>query len=91
MFIGEKLFAKVPLSWIKTFSMCAEIPHNFRNCNKGTKDFLCDGCDKLVNQNEEFLANLNEIKREAPIEFGHKLPKYKTIQIYLLYYKWLWK
>ena len=27
------------------------------------KNVLCDGCDKLVNQNEEFSANLNDLKR----------------------------
>ena len=37
---------------------------------------LCDDCDKLVNQNEEFSANLNELKRERPNDFGHMLPKY---------------
>ena len=32
------------------------------NCSK---DVLCDGCDKLVNQNNEFSANLNELKRSS--------------------------
>ena len=50
-----------------------------RNCDKWSKDILCDECDKLVNQNKEFSANLNELKREAPNEFGHMLPKYITI------------
>ena len=50
-----------------------------RSSNKCTKDILCDYCDKLVNQNKEFSANLNEIKREPPNEFGHMLPKYITI------------
>ena len=39
-----------------------------RNCNKCAKDNLCDGCDKLVNQKQEFSANLNEMKREPPNE-----------------------
>ena len=33
-----------------------------RNGNKCTKDFLCDWSDKLVSQNKEFSANLNEWK-----------------------------
>ena len=30
---------------------------------------------KLVSQKKEFSANLNELKREAPNEVGHMLPK----------------
>ena len=47
-----------------------------RNCNKCTKDLLCGGCDKLVSQNKEPSANLNELKREPPNKYGHTLPKY---------------
>ena len=73
---GDKLIAKVPLSWKKSFSQKVVIPHTMRNCNNCTKDVLCDDCDKLVNQNKEFSANLNELKREKPIDRGHMLPKY---------------
>ena len=73
---GDKLIAKVPLSWKKSFSQGVVIPHKMRNCNNCTKDVLCDNCDKLVNQNKEFSANLNELKREKPNDFGHMLPKY---------------
>ena len=76
MFEGDKLVAKVPLSWKKSFSMGVVIPHKMKNCNKCVKDISCDGCDKLVNQRKEISANLNELKREPPIEFGHMLPKY---------------
>ena len=58
------------------------IPHRTRNCNKCnkcTEDILCHGCDKLVNQNEEFSANLKEMKRQPPNEFCHMLPEYKSI------------
>ena len=78
MFEGDKLVAKVPLSWKKSFSMGVVIPHKIRNCNKCDKDSLCDGCDKLVNRNKEFSANLNELKRQPPNEFGLMLPKYIT-------------
>ena len=64
MFEGDKKIAKVPLGWKKGFSMGVVIPHRMRNCNKCTKDQLCDDCDKLVNQIREFSANLNELKRE---------------------------
>ena len=61
---SDKLVAKVPLSWKKSFSLGVVIPHKMRNCNNCAKDLLCDDCDKLVNQNKEFSANLNELKRE---------------------------
>ena len=79
MFDGEKLVAKLPLSWKKSFSFGVVIPHKMRNCNKFTKDTLCDGCDKLVNQSKEVFANLNVIKRQAPNENGHTLLEYETI------------
>ena len=75
---GGKLVAKVPLSWKKSFSQGVVIPHKLRNCTECKKDILCDQCDKLVNQKIEFLANLNEIKRRPPNEFGHMLLKYIT-------------
>ena len=46
-----------------------------RNCKKCTKDILCDGCDKLVNQRKEYSAILNEMKRQPPNKFGHVFPK----------------
>ena len=76
MFEGDKLIANVTLSWKKSFSQGVVIPHKMKNCNNCTKDILCDGCDKLVNQNKEFPTNLIELKREKPNDFGHMLPKY---------------
>ena len=76
MFEGDKLVAKVPLSWKKSFSQGVLIPHKMRNCNKCTKEILCVDCDKLVNQKKEFSATLNEIKREKLNDLGHMLPKY---------------
>ena len=73
---GDKLVAKVPLSWKKSFSQGVVIPHKMRNCSNCTTDILCDDCDKLVNQRKEFSANLNELKREKPKDFGDMLPKY---------------
>ena len=73
---GDKLIAKVALSWKKSFCQGVVIPHKMRNCNKCTKDILCDDCHNLVNQKEDFSANLNELKREKPNDLGHMLPKY---------------
>ena len=80
MFEGDKLVAKVPLSWKKSFSQSAVIPHKMKNCTDCKEDFLCDICDRLVNQRIEFSANLNESKREKPNDFGHMLPKYLCYQ-----------
>ena len=64
---GDKLIAKVPLSWKKSFSQGVVIPHKMRYCLSCKENILCDDCDKLVNQKKEFSANLNELKREKPI------------------------
>ena len=76
MFIGDELVGKVPLSWKKSFSMGVVIPHKMKNCTECKRDNLCDSWDILVNQNRNFLANLNELKQERPKDFGHVLPKY---------------
>ena len=76
MFDGDKLVAKVPLSWKKSFSQGVVIPHKMKNCNNCTEDVLCEDCDILVNQKREFSANLNELKREKSNDYGHMLPKY---------------
>ena len=47
-----------------------------KNCGYCKKDILYGNCDKLVNQKKVFSANVNELKREPPIENGHMLPKY---------------
>ena len=73
---GDKLVAKVPLSWKKSFSLGVVIPHKMRNCYYCKNDILCDICDELVNQRKEFSSNLNEMKRQTPNQFGHMLPKY---------------
>ena len=57
---GDKLIAKVPLSWKKSFNMGVVIPHKMRNCNNGKKDSLYDVCDKLVSQqnnSQQILTN----------------------------------
>ena len=71
MFNGDNIIAKEPLIWEKSFSYGVLIPHKMRNCNKCTKDNLCNHCDKLVNQNKEFSANLIYLKRQPRNEFGH--------------------
>ena len=75
MFEGDKLIAKIPLKWKKSFSHGVVIPHKKKNCIICEKDILCDDSDKLLNQNKEFSANLNGFKRQPPNELGLMLPK----------------
>ena len=58
MFEGDKLKAKVPLSWKKSFGQGVVIPHKMRNCSNCTKDILCDDCDKLVNQKKKIFLQI---------------------------------
>ena len=38
---------------------------------------MCDSCNNQINENKEFEANLNLLKRDEPNDFGHMLPYYK--------------
>ena len=78
MYDDEKLIAKVPLSWRKSFIMGVVISHEI-SCNKYSEDVLCDDCDKLVNQNKELSVNINEIKRQAPNENSFIFSWYEKI------------
>ena len=49
-----------------------------RFCNEFNDKKLCNKCNNQINENEEFEANLNELKRHPPNEFGHMLPYYIT-------------
>ena len=77
MFGGDKLVAKKPLSWKRSFSMGVVIPFKLGNCLECKNNSLCV---KLVNQIKNF-ANPNESKRQSPNEYGHMLPWYKTISM----------
>ena len=79
MLIEVLVLMSFPLSCKKSYSQGVVIPHKIRNCGECQKDILCDGCDKFVNQNKEFSANLNELKRQAPNQCGYMLPKNITI------------
>ena len=70
---GEKVIGKFPLSWKKSFESGVIIPSKERNCKK-CKDNLCEDCELKTKQFKEFEANLNEIKRKPPNEFGYMLP-----------------
>ena len=48
-----------------------------RFCNECNDRKMCNNCKNQVNENKEFEAILNELKRHPPNEFGHILPYYK--------------
>ena len=64
MFVGDKLVAKVPLSWKQPFSSGIVIPHKVRYCTDCSEYVLCDNCYKLVDQTKEFSANLCDLKTQ---------------------------
>ena len=53
------------------------LPTKMRQCNKCKDGILCTICNNQVNENKEFQANFNLLKRETPNEFGYMLPFYK--------------
>ena len=44
-----------------------------RLCNECNDKKMCDKCNNEINENKEFEANLNELKRRPPNDFGHML------------------
>ena len=48
-----------------------------KRCNDCKEGILCTTCNIQVNENKEFEANFNEIKRHPPNEFCYMLPSYK--------------
>ena len=47
-----------------------------RFCNECNDNKMCIKCNNQINENKEFEANLNELKRQPPNEFGYMLPYY---------------
>ena len=64
-------------SWKKLFINGVLLPVKRRQCNNCNGEILCRTCNNQVNENKEFEANLNLLKRDVPNEFGHMLPYYK--------------
>ena len=73
---GKKISAMLPRSWKKSFDNGIIIPKRRRFCNECTDKKMCNNCNIQINENKEFEPNLNELKRNAPNEFGHMLPYY---------------
>ena len=76
MLDGKKISAMLPRSWKKSFNNGIVIPTKMRHCNACKDGILCVTCNNQINENKEFEANLNLIKREKPNDRGHMLPYY---------------
>ena len=77
MIEGKKISAFLPKSWKKSFNSGIIIPTKTRFCNECNDKKVCNKCINQINENKEFEANLNELKRHQPNEFGYMLPFYK--------------
>ena len=55
----------LPKSWKKNHSKVelSNQPAKMRFCNECNDKILCDGCKGQTNENKEFEANLNLLKR----------------------------
>ena len=67
----------LPRSWKKSFIDGVVIPVKMRQCNKCNGEIICITCNNQVNENKEFEAKLNLLKRDVPNEIGHMFPYYK--------------
>ena len=70
----EKLYRSWTRSRKTSFNNGIIKPTKMRRCSE-CKDGII--CKNKINENKEFEANINLSKREAPHEFGFKLPYYK--------------
>ena len=68
----------LPRLWKKSFNNGVIIPEKLRFCNECNDKKLCNKCNNQINENKEFEANLNLLKRKAPNpnEFGYMLTYY---------------
>ena len=73
----ENKSATLPRSWKKSFSNGIVISVKLRFCNEYGKEKPGDMCNNQVNENKQFEANLNLLKRQAPNDIGHLLPYFK--------------
>ena len=71
---GRKISALLPKSWKKSFDSGINIPTKMRFSNDCNDEKMCNKCNIQINENKEFEANLNELKRHSPNQFGYMLP-----------------
>ena len=76
MLDGKKISPMLPRSWKKSSNNGMVIPTKMRHCNACIDGILCVTCNNQTNENKEFEAILNLLKREKPNDRGHMLPYY---------------
>ena len=76
MLDGKKITAVLPRSWQKSLNNGIVIPTKLTQCNERKDGTLCTTCNNQINERKEFEANLHQIKRKAPNDFGYMLPYY---------------
>ena len=74
MMEGKKMSAMLPRTWKRAFDSGIIIPTKMRFRKKCIVKKMCTKCNIQINKNKELDANLNELKRHPPNEFGHMLP-----------------
>ena len=67
----------LPRSWKKSLNSGVIIAEKMTFCSECKDGILCTTCNNKINESKEFEANLNELKRRPPNEFGYMLPYYK--------------
>ena len=74
MIEGRKVSALLPKPWKKSFDSGLIIPKTMRFCNECNDKNVCNKCSYRINGNNEFEANLNELKTHPPDGVGYMLP-----------------
>ena len=64
----------LPRTWKKSFINGVITPVKVRRCNECNGKIKRMTCNNQVNENKEFEATLNLLKRYAPYQFRHMLP-----------------
>ena len=73
---GKKITAMLPRSWKNSFDNGVIIQTKMRHCIACRDGILCTTCNNQINENKGFEANLNELKRKKPNDFGYMFPYY---------------
>ena len=73
---GKEISALLPKSWKKSFDSGMILPTKTRFRSECNDKKVCNKCIFQINEKIEFEADLNELKRHPPNEFGHVLPYY---------------
>ena len=70
----KNLLAMLPRSWKKSFNNRVITPVKMKPCDECKDGILCMTCIIRVDENKEFEANLNLLKRHTRNELGYMLP-----------------